>query len=272
MGFINLGTGGTGGTGGIGGIGELGDVVEVNPQFRQFRHFRRFLIVAVVAAAAPVIAQAPTPVAAVLVTYHVEPQVAGELPKRFSPSQLAVLEKINRRDIEHLARLTELIVPDTWPDEELAYSPLPAVWPWAEMHPKAIVVHQPAQVFGAYEYGRLVRWGPVSTGRKETATPAGSYNLTWKSKSRRSTDNDAWLLKWYFNFINSRGVSFHEFDLPGHPASHACVRLLTRDAMWLYEWGEQWVLSPDRRTVTTPGTPIVVQLSLIHISEPTRPY
>jgi hypothetical protein len=131
-------------------------------------------------------------------------------------------------------------------------------WPWAVSLPKALIVHQTAQVFGAYEFGKLVRWGPVSTGRKETPTPAGSFNLTWRSKSRRSTDNDAWLLKWYFNFINSRGVSFHEFDLPGAAASHACVRLLTRDAMWIYDWGEQWVLSPDRKTVATPGTPVVV--------------
>jgi hypothetical protein len=183
----------------------------------------------------------------------------GELSKRFTAEQSALLEKLNRRDLVHLARLTEVIVPAEWLDDELAYSPLPAEWAWAETMPKALIVHQPAQVFGAYEFGKLVRWGPVSTGRKENPTPAGSFNLTWKSKSRRSTDNDAWLLKWYFNFINSRGVSFHEFDLPGMAASHACVRLLTRDAMWIYEWGQQWVLSPDRKTVETPGTPVVVQ-------------
>ena len=204
----------------------------------------------------------------VAVTYRVEPLAAGELPKRFTPAQLAVLEKLNRRDLEHLARLTEIIVPDVWPDDELAFSPLPAEWSWAVSLPKALIVHQPGQVFGAYEYGRLVRWGPVSTGRKETPTPAGSFNLTWKSKSRRSTDNDAWLLKWYFNFINSRGVSFHEFDLPGAAASHACVRLLTRDAMWIYDWGEQWVLSPDRTAVATPGTPVVVQ-GVVDFKNPT---
>ena len=204
-------------------------------------------------------AQAAPPATSARVTYRVEPLAAGELPTKFSPAQLSVLEKLNRRDLVHLARLTEIIVPDVWLEEELPYSPLPAEWPWAVSMPKALIVHQPAQVFGAYEYGRLVRWGPVSTGRKETPTPAGSYHLTWKSKSRRSTDNDAWLLKWYFNFINSRGVSFHEFDLPGAAASHACVRLLTRDAMWIYDWGEQWVLTSDGRSVVTPGTPVVVQ-------------
>ena len=231
-------------------------------------------------APAPLAPPATSPAATVRVAYHVEPLAGGELPKRFSPQQLALLEKLNRRDLAHLARLTEIIVPDAWlstrpdprpaeaMDDDLAYSPLPAEWPWAVSMPKALIVHQPAQVFGAYEFGRLVRWGPVSTGRKETPTPAGSFNLTWKSKSRRSTDNNAWLLKWYFNFINSRGVSFHEFDLPGAAASHACVRLLTRDAMWIYDWGEQWKLAADRRTVDVPGTPVVVQ-GVVDFKNPT---
>jgi hypothetical protein len=219
-----------------------------------------------------VAAQDVPPPSHAAVTYRVEPLAAGELVKRFAPAQLGVLEKLNRRDLEHLARLTEIVVPQAWPpggiDDDLAFSPLPADWPWAVSLPKALIVHQPAQVFGAYEYGRLVRWGPVSTGRKETPTPAGSFNLTWRAKSRRSTDNDAWLLKWYFNFINSRGISFHEFDLPGAAASHACVRLLTRDAMWIYDWGERWVLSPDRKTVATPGTPVVVQ-GVVDFKNPT---
>jgi hypothetical protein len=209
---------------------------------------------------APAVAQNPAPPIAMV--FRAEPLEEGTLQTRFSEAQVGLLEKLNRRDVVHLARLTEIIVPDVlleeWPEDELSYSPLPASWPWAEGMAKAIVVHQKAQLFGAYEYGRLVRWGGVSTGRQETPTPAGVYNLTWKSKSRRSTDNDAWLLKWYFNFINSRGISFHEFDLPGHPASHACVRLLPRDAMWLYGWGEQWRLSPDGKTVATPGSTVVI--------------
>jgi hypothetical protein len=114
------------------------------------------------------------------------------------------------------------------------------------------------QAFGAYEFGRLVRWGPVSTGRKDTPTPIGIFNLTWKAKQRRSTDNEQWLLRWYFNFVNARGVSFHEFDLPGYPASHACVRMLQRDAEWLYSWGEQWKLDPDRRHVAVPGSLVLI--------------
>jgi hypothetical protein len=183
---------------------------------------------------------------------------APDVQRTFTADQLALLEKLNRRDRDHLSRLTQIIAPDVWVDDELFYSPLPREWPWAARHAKALVVDQPSQLFGAYEYGRLVRWGPVSSGRAESPTPPGVFNLTWRAKSRRSTDNDAWLLTWYFNFINSRGVSFHEFELPGRAASHACVRLLARDAQWLYGWGQEWQLSANKRDVTAPGTPVVI--------------
>ena len=196
--------------------------------------------------------------------YRIEPlpKAPAELTARFTDDQIAVLEKLNRRDREHLIRtdppVPGLVVPTTWDVDPLAYSPFPLDWPAAVTHATFVVVHQPGQAFAAYEFGKLVRWGPVSTGRRETATPAGAFNLTWRSRKRTSTDNDAWVLEWYFNFVNSRGISFHQFDLPGYAASHACVRMLQRDAQWLYQWGVQWQLSADRRTIAVPGTPVLV--------------
>ena len=178
--------------------------------------------------------------------------------RQLTPQQRALLEKLNRRDAEHLARLSEVIAPDVWSDDALVYSPLPQEWAFAQAHPKLIVVDVPAQVFGAYEAGRLVRWGPVSTGRLQSQTPAGAYALTWRAKRRRSTENNEWMLNWYFNFINSRGISFHEFELPGRPASHACVRLLARDAKWIYEWGREWKLNADKVHVDEPGSTVVI--------------
>ena len=188
------------------------------------------------------------------------PKTAAELARRFTPAQIAILEMLNRRDRVHLLRADPptpgLLVPETWSDDLLVYSPFPREWPAAAGVPKTIVVHQAAQAFAAYEKGQLVRWGPVSSGRKDTPTPEGTFNLTWRARSRRSTDNQDWLLEWYFNFVNERGVSFHLFDLPGYPASHACVRLLLRDAQWIYGWGEQWKLDATKRRVATPGTPV----------------
>ena len=210
------------------------------------------------------------PITAAPQSFTIEPlpKSEKELQDRFTASQIDLLEKLNRRGREHLVRAEPpgpgLVVPQTWQDDELAHSPLPRGWTATAAHPKYVVVHQPFQVFGAYENGRLVRWGPISSGRKETPTPTGSFNLTWRSRKRTSTDNDAWVLEWYFNFINSRGISFHQFDLPGYAASHACVRMLQRDAQWLYGWGDQWTLSADRRSVERPGTPVLVIGAFAH--------
>jgi hypothetical protein len=221
-------------------------------------------------AAAPLAArQAPVQ------AYRLEPlpKTSAELSNRFTPAQIDILEMLNRRDREHLPRadppVPGIVVPAEWSDDVLTYSPFPREWPAASAHPKALVVHQPMQAFGAYESGRLVRWGPVSSGRKETPTPEGSFSLTWRARSRRSTDNQDWLLEWYFNFVNARGISFHLFDLPGYPASHACVRLLLGDARWLYGWGEQWTLADGGRTVATPGTPVLI-LGSYPYGEPPR--
>jgi hypothetical protein len=202
------------------------------------------------------------------------PRDPAALRKGFTPDQLVVLERLNRRDVEHMTRadppVPGLVVPVIWPApaDAVALSPLTDAFAWADAYPKALVVHQPWQAFAAYESGRLVRWGPVSTGRKETRTPSGLFNLTWRSKGRHSTDNAAWFLPWYFNFHNERGVSFHQFDLPGYPASHACVRLLERDAKWLYEWGEQWTLDETGRRIITAGTPVLIVGEYDYDSQP----
>jgi hypothetical protein len=205
---------------------------------------------------------APAQTAPAAYRFEPLPKTLAELARRFTPAQIEILEMLNRRDRAHLIRVEPpapgLVVPATWSADALAYSPFPATWPSTEAYPKAIVVHQTMQAFGAYEKGRLVRWGPVSTGRKETPTPEGSFTLTWRARSRRSTDNADWLLEWYFNFVNERGVSFHLFELPGYPASHACVRLLLRDAQWLYGWGEEWSLDDDHRVLMMPGTPVLI--------------
>lgn len=152
-----------------------------------------------------------------------------------------------------------LVVPDVWLPDEMAYSPLPKSITWAHAYGKYIVVHLPSQVFGAYEYGELVRWGPISSGRARYPTPAGLFHLNWRARSRVSTDNSNWRLEWYFNFHNRRGIAFHEYALPGRPASHACIRLLRRDAMWLFAWGEGWMLTEDGRKIVQQGTPVLVE-------------
>lgn len=180
----------------------------------------------------------------------------NRLADDFTPEQIALLEKLNRRDGKHLARASLLRVPERWDLDELEHSPLPRDMPEGAGLPKWFLVDQRLQAFGAYESGRLVRWGPVSTGRPSRPTPPGEYHLNWRSRGRHSTVDPDWYMPWYFNFQNRRGFSLHQYELPGIPASHACIRLLERDARWLYEWGEEWQLDDRQQVILRPGTPM----------------
>jgi hypothetical protein len=180
-----------------------------------------------------------------------------DLTSRFGGPELALLEKLNRVDLAHMQRLKALVVPSTW-RAEIDYSPFPSTYPAANATPKLIVVDQASQAFAAYEYGQQVKWGPTSSGRKAKPTPSGLYHLNWKARSRTSTLSGEWRLNWYFNFHNQRGLAFHEFELPGVPMSHACVRLLTRDAEWIFKWGQGWTLDAKGQLATN-GTPVIIQ-------------
>lgn len=180
-----------------------------------------------------------------------------ELEARLGPDVFAFVLKLNRLDRKHLRSGASLVIPDTQPDLA-SVSPLPLKLAAARSTPKLILVSRQMQAFAAYEFGELVRWGPTSTGKKSTPTPAGLYYTNWKARERRSSVNQSWILPWCFNIDDITGVSFHQFDLPGYPASHGCVRLLQEDAKWLYDWAEQWVLAKPGDGILAYGTPVII--------------
>lgn len=186
------------------------------------------------------------------------PPTFEELRERHSGEQIRILERLNRATDRFLPLLDRWVVAEDWTTPILIFSPFPSQFLQARPIKKLVAVHLPSQAYAAYEYGRLVRWGPVSSGREGHLTPPGLYFLNWKSKGRRSTVNPEWYLEWYFNFHNRRGLSFHTYPLPGLPGSHACLRMLKDDAQWLYGWGESWGLDARGREVETNGTPVLI--------------
>ena len=48
----------------------------------------------------------------------------------------------------------------------------------------------------------------------------------------------------------------HQYELPGYPASHGCVRMYRDDANWLYHWTDQWAIEEGH--VSIHGTPVVI--------------
>jgi lipoprotein-anchoring transpeptidase ErfK/SrfK len=170
---------------------------------------------------------------------------------------MAAVLKLNRVDAGHIRKGDTLLIPEDFSDLS-KLSPFPSEIEQARDVPRLLLVSRRVQAFGAYEFGRIVRWGPTSTGKKSTPTPAGLYHTNWRSKATRSTVNSAWLLRWYFNLDNAKGISIHEYELPGYPASHSCIRLLADDAAWFYGWADEWKLSTDRRQIVGYGTPVLV--------------
>ena len=100
--------------------------------------------------------------------------------------------------------------------------------------------------------------GQSNMGKKSTPTPAKLYFCNWKSKRSISTVNSRWILNWNFNISNYGGIGFHEYALPGYPASHSCMRLRAEDAKFLYYWAEQWVLSSNGQQILAKGTPVII--------------
>lgn len=169
-----------------------------------------------------------------------------------------IILALNRLDERFIRKPDSIVVPDTIINDKLLYSPFPRHLALLDSVKKILLVDQRIQAFATYEFGNLVNWGPTSTGKKSTPTPNGLFHTNWKSKKTISSDDSTWILKWYFNLENFRGVSLHQFELPGYPASHACVRLLEEDAFWIYNWAEQWILTKDEEFVIAYGTPVII--------------
>lgn len=179
------------------------------------------------------------------------------LRDRLGAERFAEVLKLNRVDLAHARKGDSLVLPPEGLDWQ-ALSPFPAAWPEAADQPKLLLVSLRLQAWAAYEAGSLVRWGPTSTGRKKSPTPVGLYHTNWCQKQRTSTFNDEWELVWYINIHNASGISLHQYELPGYPASHACARLAPDDAEWIWRWCASWKLTRDERTVLQEGTPVVV--------------
>jgi hypothetical protein len=176
--------------------------------------------------------------------------------KGLSPAERDIVLRLNRVDAASLHRLDTLIVPEPLDTNWMDYSVFPAELPVLSEVRKMVLLAYYPEAFAAYENGRLVRWGPTSMGKKSTPTPTGLFSCNWKARESISTVSDEWKLKWNFNIWNKGGVGWHEYQMPGHPASHSCIRLQEPDAKFLYDWAEQWVLK--NKELAAQGTPVLI--------------
>jgi len=190
------------------------------------------------------------------ISFHFE-DTKQWLAKTKDDRELRIVLAVNRTDKSNLAKMDSIIIPEDLTGDIEFYLPFPIEVPYLIPINKIIFFSYPTQTFATYENGELIYAGPTNMGRKKDPTPTGLFYTNWKAEKTTSTFNDEWDLRWNFNIANKAGVGWHQYELPGYPASHSCLRLQEKDAKYLYTWADQWILKNDQK-VLVKGTPVIV--------------
>ncbi|HCN05009.1 MAG TPA: hypothetical protein DIS79_05255, partial [Bacteroidetes bacterium] len=152
-----------------------------------------------------------------------------------------------------------LVVPDTIMDDLRAYSVFPQYYRAADTIPKLVLISNKWQSYACYEYGELVRFAAANTGEERKPTFPGRYAVNWKQRLRLSSLDSTWRLPFTVNFHQYAGSAFHQFEMPGRPVSHSCVRQFMDDAEWLFKWVKTAKIDTvQHRFVPFTGTPIII--------------
>jgi lipoprotein-anchoring transpeptidase ErfK/SrfK len=178
--------------------------------------------------------------------------------KKFTEKERYAILALNRLDSKNKWNADTLVVPAKIDTTLMEYSPFPMQIDVLSPVKKFVVFSYPIQAYGVYSNGTLVKWGPTSMGKKSAKTKTGLTFANWKKQLAISTVSSEWKLPYNFNIFNLDGIGWHQYDLPGYPASHSCLRLLMNDAKWLYGYADTWVLNPGGATTKAKGTPVLV--------------
>ena len=169
-----------------------------------------------------------------------------------------VMRLLNRKEWNLVKSSKAVIYPDTFLTEIRAYSFFPSYYPEPESIPKLIFVTTKYQAAAFYENGVLKKFAAVNSGKEKTQTYPGRYQLNFRQRTRLSSIDSNWEMNYYFNFNAEAGMAFHQFYMPGYPASHSCMRMFEEDAKWLYTWGKVARYDSTRRPIPNTGTTVII--------------
>jgi lipoprotein-anchoring transpeptidase ErfK/SrfK len=189
--------------------------------------------------------------------YHFEKAKPWLEKNKSDTTALQIAFALNRTDSANFSKMDSVIIAADMRGEIADYLPFPLNVTMLESIHKIIFFSYSTQVFAAYEKGVLIYTGPTNMGRKKDPTPTGLFYANWKAEQTTSTFNDEWDLRWNVNIENKEGIGWHQYALPGYPASHSCLRLQEKDARYLYNWADQWILD-GKDSVLVNGTPVIV--------------
>jgi lipoprotein-anchoring transpeptidase ErfK/SrfK len=118
--------------------------------------------------------------------------------------------------------------------------------------PLIIVVSIGSQHATVYDDGTPIATTPVSTGMPGHPTPMGIFSVIQKDRYHHSNIYSGAPMP-YMQRITWSGVAMHEGVVPGHPASHGCIRLPHEFAARLWtmtKMGVRVIVTPRNDGVT----------------------
>ena len=99
--------------------------------------------------------------------------------------------------------------------------------------PLQVVISLADQRALVYRGDTLIAASTISSGREGYESPIGRFHILEKRRHHRSNRyNDAPMP--FMQRLNWYGVALHAGEIPGHPASHGCIRLPTGFAQRLF--------------------------------------
>ncbi|MDE3209184.1 MAG: L,D-transpeptidase family protein [Pseudomonadota bacterium] len=132
--------------------------------------------------------------------------------------------------------------------------------------PLVMVVSLDEQYLYVYRNGMAIGASPISSGRPGHETPTGVYTILQKEREHRSNlYNDAPMP--FMQRLSWDGIAMHGGYLPGHPASHGCIRLPQSFAEKLFEISQRGAVvvianaRVDPATIVHPAAVAPIDLS-----------
>ena len=113
--------------------------------------------------------------------------------------------------------------------------------------PLQIIISIADQRISVYEDGTLIARSLVSTGVRGHPTPIGVFSVIGKQIWHRSNIYSAAPMP-YMQRVTWSGIALHAGVLPGHPASHGCIRLANDFAIRLWHLtkrGTRVIIAPN---------------------------
>jgi hypothetical protein len=124
--------------------------------------------------------------------------------------------------------------------------------------PLQIIISMADQRVSLFDNGALIARSSVSTGTQGHPTPLGVFSVISKQRWHRSNIYSAAPMP-YMQRITWSGIALHAGVVPGHPASHGCIRLKNDFAIRLWH-------------LTKRGTRVIIAHDDVQPVEITNPH